>query len=136
MFRIGMILLKNLKQYSAIRVRQQIPNRKLTRHSSRKKAHYKLHNKLVTKSLSQQVRTISVICKSTRPENYIPAVLPPLNPISPPSTAATFLATRLWWCCNPLGIPSSMAEILLFNSVFHDGVAPVSVSIEAFEVAP
>ena len=34
----------------------------------------------------------------------------------------------LWWCCNPLGIPSFTAEILLFNSVFHDGVAPVSVS--------
>ena len=34
----------------------------------------------------------------------------------------------LWWCCNLLDIPSSMAEILLFNSVFHDGVAPVSVS--------
>ena len=34
----------------------------------------------------------------------------------------------IWWCCNPLDIPSFMAEILLFNSVFHDGVAPVSVS--------
>ena len=34
----------------------------------------------------------------------------------------------LWRCCNPLGIPSSTAEILLFNSVFHDGVAPVSIS--------
>jgi len=34
----------------------------------------------------------------------------------------------LWRCCNPPGIPSSMAEILLFNSVFHDRVAPVSVS--------
>ena len=34
----------------------------------------------------------------------------------------------LWWCCNPLGILSSMVEILLFNSVFHDGVAPISVS--------
>ena len=33
-----------------------------------------------------------------------------------------------WRCCNPPGIPSSTAEILLFNSVFHDGVAPVSVS--------
>jgi len=28
-----------------------------------------------------------------------------------------------------LGIPSSTAEILLFNSVFHDGITPVSVSI-------
>ena len=33
-----------------------------------------------------------------------------------------------WWCYNPPDIPSSTAEILLFNSVFHDGVAPVSVS--------
>ena len=34
----------------------------------------------------------------------------------------------LWRCCNPPGIQSSMTEILLFNSVFHDGVNPVSVS--------
>ena len=34
----------------------------------------------------------------------------------------------LWWCCNPPGILSSTAGILLFNSVFHDGVTPVSVS--------
>ena len=34
----------------------------------------------------------------------------------------------LWQCCNLPDILSSMAEILLFNSVFHDGVAPVSVS--------
>jgi len=33
-----------------------------------------------------------------------------------------------WQCCNPLDIPSSMVEILLFNSVFHDKVTPVSVS--------
>ena len=33
-----------------------------------------------------------------------------------------------WRCCNPPGILSSTAEILLFNSVFHDGVDPVSVS--------
>jgi len=33
-----------------------------------------------------------------------------------------------WQCCNHLGIPSSMAEILLFNLVFHDGVTLVSVS--------
>ena len=39
-----------------------------------------------------------------------------------------FLQHILWQCCNPLGIPSSMAGILLFNSVFHDGVTPVSVS--------
>ena len=40
----------------------------------------------------------------------------------------SFLQHVLWWCCNPPGIPSSTMEILLFNSVFHDGVAPVSVS--------
>ena len=33
-----------------------------------------------------------------------------------------------WRCCNPPGILSSIMEILLFNSVFHDGVTPVSVS--------
>ena len=32
-----------------------------------------------------------------------------------------------WRCCNHLSILSSMVEILLFNSVFHDGVTPVSV---------
>jgi len=32
-----------------------------------------------------------------------------------------------WWCCNPLDIPSSTVEILLFNSVFYDRVTPVSV---------
>ena len=30
--------------------------------------------------------------------------------------------------CNHPGILSSMAEILLFNSVFYDGVTPISVS--------
>ena len=64
-----------------------------------------------------------VIYKSTCPENYIPAVMPPLNPTSPP-----FSQHILWQCYNPLGIPSSTAEILLFNSVFYDRVAPVSVS--------
>jgi len=34
----------------------------------------------------------------------------------------------LWRYCNPPDILSSTAEVLLFNSVFHDGVAPVSVS--------
>ena len=33
-----------------------------------------------------------------------------------------------WQWCNHLGIPSFMTEILLFNSVFHGGVTPVSVS--------
>jgi len=39
-----------------------------------------------------------------------------------------FLQHVLWQCCNHLGIPSFIVEILLFNSVFHDGVTPVSVS--------
>jgi len=30
--------------------------------------------------------------------------------------------------CNHPGILSSMVEILLFNSVFHDGVTPISIS--------
>ena len=59
-----------------------------------------------------------VICKSTRPENYIPAVLPPLNPISPPSTAATFLATRLMAVLQPSGY-----------SVFHGGDTPIQLSL-------
>ena len=64
-----------------------------------------------------------VICKSTHPKNYIPTVISPLKHTSPP-----FSQHVLWQCCNPLGIPSSTTEILLFNSVFHDGVTPVSVS--------
>ena len=39
-----------------------------------------------------------------------------------------FLQHILGQCYNPLGILSSMVEILLFNSVFHDGITPVSVS--------
>jgi len=31
-------------------------------------------------------------------------------------------------CCNHPGIPSSTAKILLFNSVFYNGVTPVSIS--------
>ena len=68
-------------------------------------------------------RYVSVIYRSTCPENYIPAVMPPLNHTSPP-----FSQHVSWWYCNSLGIPSSTMEILLFNSVFHDRVAPVSVS--------
>jgi len=52
----------------------------------------------------------------------------PLKHTSLLSTVAIFLATYLWQCCNPPGIPSSTAGILLFNSVFYDGVTPVSVS--------
>ena len=58
-----------------------------------------------------------VIYKSTCPENYIPAVMPPLNPTSPPSTAATFLATRLMVVLQPSGY-----------SVFHGGDTPIQLS--------
>ena len=67
--------------------------------------------------MSTSFPTQGVIYKSTCLENYIPAVMPPLNPTSPPSTAATFLATRLMAVLQPSGY-----------SVFHDGVTPVSVS--------
>ena len=59
-----------------------------------------------------------VIYKSTCPENYIPAVMPPLNPTSPPSTAATFLATRLMVVLQPSGY-----------SVFYDGDTPIQLSL-------
>ena len=58
-----------------------------------------------------------VICRSTCPENYLPAVMSPPKNTSPPSIAATFLATRLMAVLQP-----SM------YSVFHDGANPVSVS--------
>ena len=38
-----------------------------------------------------------------------------------------FLQHISWRCCNPPDILSSMMEILLFNSVFYNGVNPVSV---------
>jgi len=69
-----------------------------------------------------------VICKSTHLETTSPwwshlqniqAHLPQWPPFS---------QYILEQCCKPLGIPSSKAEILLFNSVFHDRVTPVSVS--------
>jgi len=56
--------------------------------------------------------------------NYIPMVISSLN-----YTSSPFLQHVLWQYCNHPGIPSSIAEILLFNLVFHDGVNPVSVSI-------
>ena len=59
-----------------------------------------------------------VIYKSTCPENYIPTVMPPLNPISPPSMAATFLATRLMAVLQPFGY-----------SVFHGGGTPIQLSL-------
>ena len=55
--------------------------------------------------------------------NDVPMVEPPPN-----HTSLPFLQHISWQCCNHLGILSSMAEIILFNLVFHDGVTPVSVS--------
>ena len=60
--------------------------------------------------------------------NYISVVKSPPNiqarlPWQPP-----FLQHILWWCYNHLDILFSMAEILLFNSVFYNRVTPVSVS--------
>jgi len=59
-----------------------------------------------------------VIYKSTCPKNYIPAVMPPLNPTSPPSTAATLLATHLMAVLQPSGY-----------SVFHGGGTPIQLSL-------
>ena len=59
-----------------------------------------------------------VICKPTCPENYIPVVMPPLNPTSPPSMVATFLATRLMAVLQPSGY-----------SVFHGGDTPIQLSL-------
>ena len=60
--------------------------------------------------------------------NNIPVVKPPPNIQACLPWWLSFSQHVLWWCCNHLGIPSSTAEILLFNLVFHDGVTPVSVS--------
>ena len=60
----------------------------------------------------------AIIYKSTCPENYIPAVIPPLNPTSPPSTVATFLATHLMAVLQPSGY-----------SVFHSGDTPIQLSL-------
>jgi len=51
-------------------------------------------------------------------ENNIPAVKPLLNHISPPSTAATFLATCLRAVLQPSGY-----------SVFHGGDTPIQLSL-------
>jgi len=59
--------------------------------------------------------------------NYIPVVGSPPKHTSPPSMVATFLTTHLIVVLQPLGIPSSTVEILLFSSVFHDRVTPVSI---------
>ena len=70
---------------------------------------------------------LSVIYKSTCPEiMFLPWnhlwILQAHLPWQPP-----FSQHVSWWCCNHLGIPSSTAEILLSNLVFHDRVIPVSV---------
>ena len=62
--------------------------------------------------------SITVIYKSTCPENYIPAVMPPLNPTSLPSTAATFPATCLMAVLQPSGY-----------SVFHGGDTPIQLGL-------
>jgi len=76
---------------------------------------------IMTKVLSRKQVIIpmsnDVICRSTGLENYIPTVMSPLKNTSLPSTAATFLTTCLMVVLQPSGY-----------SVFHDGVAPVSVS--------
>ena len=70
----------------------------------------------------------SVIYKSTRLEitslqwNHL-QIIQACLPQRPP-----FSQHILWQCCNCPDIPSSIAGILLFNSVFYDGVTPVSVS--------
>ena len=55
---------------------------------------------------------------STYPENYIPAVMPPLNHTSLPSMAATFLTTRFMAVLQPSGY-----------SVFHGGDTPIQLSL-------
>jgi len=60
----------------------------------------------------------AVICKFTRLENYIPAVMSPLKHTSLPSTAATFLTTHLMVVLQPSGY-----------SVFHDGVTPIQLGL-------
>jgi len=64
-------------------------------------------------------------------ENYIPMVISFPNHTSPP-----FSQYVLWQCCNPLDILSSMAEILLFNSVLYDRVTPISVSTLKPQASP
>jgi len=51
-------------------------------------------------------------------ENNIPAVKPPPNHTSPPSMAATFLATHLMVVLQPSGY-----------SVFHSGDTPIQLSL-------
>jgi len=60
----------------------------------------------------------AVICKSTCLKNYIPAVMSPLKHTSPPSTAATFLTTRLMAVLQPSGY-----------SIFYSGDTPIQLSL-------
>ena len=62
----------------------------------------------------------TVICKSTHLE---------ITSLQNNHTSPPFSQHVLWQCYTHLGIQSSTVEILLFNSVFHDGVTPISVSI-------
>jgi len=61
---------------------------------------------------------INVICKSTRPENYIPIAMSPLKHTSLPSTAAIFLTTYLMVVLQPSRY-----------SVFHDGDTPIQLGL-------
>ena len=65
-----------------------------------------------------EISDIMSYASSTYLENYIPAVMPPLNPTSPPSMAATFLATRLMAVLQPSGY-----------SIFHDRDTPIQLSL-------
>ena len=81
------------------------------------------HSHLITLySLSEVVIEEPCYMQVHPPRIYISMVILILNYISPP-----FLQHILWQCCNSPGILSSMAEILLFNLVFHDRITPVSV---------
>ena len=69
-----------------------------------------------------------VICKSTHPEItslqwYHLQIIQARLPWWP-----SFLQHILWQYYNHPDIPSSIAEILLFNSVFHNRVIPISIS--------
>jgi len=68
--------------------------------------------------LKKLLMLMIVIYKSTCPENYIPMVMPPLNPASLPSMAVTFLTTRLMAVLQPSGY-----------SVFHGGDTPIQLSL-------
>ena len=61
---------------------------------------------------------LNVIYKSTCLENYIPVVMPPLNPISLPFMAATFLTTCLMAVLQPSRY-----------SIFHGGDTPIQLSL-------